>query len=139
MADEDEIGPNVSIQQVSHRRQAKAGTWLLHWEIKNLSRAPLTIVAVRLPHSQFRSPEQAISPTLKVPPQGTVPLGIDLACPETSGIVIENAFLILRVLWRQNPWRILARLRVAIDTDGAPQSVTELITTQRVGFSERGL
>jgi hypothetical protein len=41
----------------------------------------------------------------------------------------------LRVLWREQLWRILARLRVVFDQHGAPESGTEVITTQPVGFS----
>jgi hypothetical protein len=48
---------------------------------------------------------------------------------------VENAFLILRVLWREQLWRILARLRVVLDQHGVPESSTEVITTQPVGFS----
>jgi hypothetical protein len=49
---------------------------------------------------------------------------------------VENAFLILRVLWREEPWRTFARLRVIFDESGGPQATTEVVTVQRVGFSE---
>jgi hypothetical protein len=49
--------------------------------------------------------------------------------------VVENAFLILRVLWRDRPWRIFARLRVVVDQHGVPENRTEVVTTQPVGFS----
>jgi hypothetical protein len=139
MADDNKVGPNVDIEQVSHRRKARSRTWLLQWKIKNLTRAPLTISTVRLPHSQFRSSEQQISPAIKAAPRDTISLETDVACDEASGTVIENAFLILLAIWRQRRWRILARFRVTIDADGVPRSVTESITTQRVGFSARGL
>ena len=51
---------------------------------------------------------------------------------------MENAFLILRVLWLEQPWRILARLRVVCDEEGAPETTTEVVTTQPVGFSVQG-
>jgi hypothetical protein len=50
--------------------------------------------------------------------------------------VVENAFLILRVLWLGKPWRILARLRVVFDEQGGPQTTTEVVTVQPVGFSD---
>jgi hypothetical protein len=49
---------------------------------------------------------------------------------------VENAFLIVRVLWQEEPWRVFARLRVVFDEQGGPQTTTEVVTVQRVGFSE---
>jgi hypothetical protein len=49
---------------------------------------------------------------------------------------VENAFVISRVLWQEEPWRIFARLRVVFDEQSRPQTTTELVTVQRVGFSE---
>jgi hypothetical protein len=48
---------------------------------------------------------------------------------------VENAFLILRVLWLETPWRVFARLRVVFDEQGGPQTTTEVVTVQQVGFS----
>ena len=58
-----------------------------------------------------------------------------VACSELPGTVVENAFLILRVLWLEEPWRVFARLRVVFDEQGGPQTTTEVVTVQRVGFS----
>ncbi|MGH7835396.1 MAG: hypothetical protein ACREQK_17270 [Candidatus Binatia bacterium] len=62
-------------------------------------------------------------------------LEFTVKCEEPPGTVVENAFLILRVNWSKAPWLILARLRVSVDDNGAPQSVTEAITAQPVGFA----
>jgi hypothetical protein len=62
-------------------------------------------------------------------------LALAVACREPAGTVVENAFLILRVLWREQLWRILARLRVVFDPHSVPENSTEVITTQPVGFS----
>jgi len=137
MANEHVIEPHIEVEQISHRRGVKAGTWLLQWEIKNLGQQPLTIFAVRLPHGQFRSPEQEFVLPYKLSANESVALEIEVACSEAPGTAVENAFLILRVLWLDNPWRIFARLRVTFDSDGAPHAGTELITTQQTGFSER--
>ncbi len=58
-----------------------------------------------------------------------------MACGEAPGTVVENAFLILRVVWRDEPWQVFARFRVVFDDHGGPRTTTELITTQPVGFS----
>jgi hypothetical protein len=49
--------------------------------------------------------------------------------------VVDNVFLILRVLWLERPWRIFARLRVVFDQHSVPENSTEVVTTQPVGFS----
>jgi hypothetical protein len=68
-------------------------------------------------------------------PTESARLEFAVKCEEPPGTVVENAFLILRVDWSEAPWLVLARLRVSVDENGAPQSATEAITTQRVGFS----
>ena len=65
-------------------------------------------------------------------------LELPVTCRESPGSVVENAFLILRVLWSGQSWRILARFRVLFDEQGAPQTIMEVVTTQLVGFSVRG-
>jgi hypothetical protein len=92
-------------------------------------------VAAGLPHSRFRSEELELSPAPKLLPGESARLALAVACREPAGTVVENAFLILRVLWREQPWRILARLRVVFDQHGVPENSTEVITTQPVGFS----
>ena len=49
--------------------------------------------------------------------------------------MVENAFLIVRVVWQEKPWRIFARLRVVFDEQSGPQTTTEVVTVQLVGFS----
>ena len=61
-----------------------------------------------------------------------------MLCDEPAGAVIENGFLILLVEWLDKQWRIFVRLRVIINQEGEPETATELITTQQVGFSGVG-
>lgn len=110
--------------------------WVISWRIKNLSDRQLHLLAARLPHSQFRGGEIQLQPALEVPSGQSAVLELSVACNEAPGEVVENAFLILRVLWSGEPWRILTRFRVLVDSEGAPHTTTELITTQPVGFSE---
>ena len=56
-------------------------------------------------------------------------------CDEPAGAVVENGFLILTVAWLKHQWRIFVRLRIVVDKNGSPDTETELISTQRVGFS----
>jgi hypothetical protein len=76
-----------------------------------------------------------VSPAPKLLPGESARLALAVACREPAGTVVENAFLILRVLWGEQPWRIFARLRVVFDQHEVPENSTEMVTTQPVGFS----
>ena len=129
--------PQIEVKQISVSRNLAPGRWILVWEIRNLSPAPLAILAARLPHGQFRSPEWKLSPAQTIFSHQSARLECAVECPQEPGSVVENAFIILQVLWLEQPWRIFVRLRVSIDAAAAPHSVTENITTQQAGFSER--
>jgi hypothetical protein len=106
------------------------------WQIQNLGQQPLRLLAARLPHGRFRSEERELIPTPELLPGERAQLEFPVACSELPGTVVENAFLILRVLWLEEPWRIFTRLRVVFAAQGEPRTTTELVTVQRVGFSE---
>ena len=75
-----------------------------------------------------------MDPALRVAPREELQIEQPVRCQESEGTVVENTFLILRVAWRGQPWRVLARHRLEWDAAG-PRPVCELITTQPVGFS----
>ncbi|MGH7767061.1 MAG: hypothetical protein ACREQP_06370 [Candidatus Binatia bacterium] len=129
--------PKVNVEQRATRRGAAPGAWQITWRVENLGGGPLKILAARCPHGKFRCGEKEFSPArdLEVEERGEIELQV--RCGEPVGSVVENAFLILRVLWAGNPWLILARLRVSVNGEGAPTAATELITSQPVGFSLR--
>jgi hypothetical protein len=129
------LGPTVVVESARPRAASADGRWLCTWRIKNRGQEPFQLLAVGLPHSRFRSEEQELSPAPKLLPGESARLALAVACREPAGTVVENAFLILRVLWGEQPWRIFARLRVVFDQRGAPENSTEVITTQPVGFS----
>ncbi|MGH7771478.1 MAG: hypothetical protein ACREQA_04505 [Candidatus Binatia bacterium] len=129
------MAPQVLVEQAFRNRGTEPDRWIVTWRIENLGQDPLQILAARLPHSKFRSDERELSPMLKLLPKESARLDFSVACGERPGTVVENAFLILRVLWQEKPWRILIRFRVRFDEESGPQTVAELVTTQRVGFS----
>jgi hypothetical protein len=129
------LGPTVVVESVGPGAASVGGRWLCTWRIQNLAQEPLQLLAAGLPHSRFRSEEPELSPAPKLLPGESARLALVVACREPAGTVVENTFLILRVLWREQLWRILARLRVVFDQHGAPGNSTEAITTQPVGFS----
>jgi hypothetical protein len=129
------LAPNVVVESAGRCAGSACGRWLCIWRIQNLGPEPLQLLTAGLPHSRFRSEEQELSPAPKLSPGESAELALAVACREPAGTVVENAFLILRVLWREQPWRIFARLRVAFDRHGVPENTTEVVTTQLVGFS----
>ena len=128
--------PQIAVQQLSAKRRAVADLWTTEWAIRNLSAATLTIIAARFPHGKFRWEEIELTPAVRLEPKEARKLELEVRCGESPGTEVENAFLILRVRWREEPWLILARLRVRVNEDGAPAATTEWITSQRVGFSQ---
>lgn len=130
-----EIGPRVQVEQASRRAEPAPGRWLIAWQIQNLGKRPLQILTARLPHGRFRSKERKLTPAPKLSPGESARLEASVACSEAPGTVVENAFLILRVLWQDRPWQVFTRFRVVFDEHGEPETTTELITTQPVGFS----
>ena len=129
------MGPQVAVQQPSAKRVA-TGAWATEWEIRNLGDRPLTILAARFPHGKFHWEEIELMPVVKLEPEEARKLDLEVRCGESPGTEVENAFLILRVLWQEKPWLILVRVRVRVNEDGAPTATTELITARRVGFSQ---
>lgn len=110
--------------------------WRTVWSIDNLGDSPLEISSARLPHGKFRSDEKAFAPPVVLAPRANGRIQIDARCGEPPGAEIENGFLILRVAYGGDQWLILTRLRLRMDGRSTPAAATELITVQRVGFSE---
>jgi hypothetical protein len=129
--------PKVRIEQDGAARFQGHGRWRFRWKIENLAADALRILSARLPHGKFRSGEKSFAPPLDVFPRERAMLELEAGCAEPPCTEIENAFIILRAGHAGADWLILARLRIKIDAQGAPKSVTELITVQPVGFSER--
>ena len=127
------MGPQVVVEQAGKSTKSSPERWLVAWNVRNIGQEPLEIVAGRLPHSKFRAEERQLN--LFLSPGQSARVEFEVACRGAPGTVIENAFLILSVRWSGQPWRILARMRMVLDEESGPQTITELVTTQRMGFS----
>ena len=128
-------GPTISVEQVSVSASGDINGWIVEWTIANNGAGRIAILTARLPHGQFKSPEQRFEPPLKLEQGGQVAFRALVHCNEPRGLVTENAFIILQVLWFDEMWRVFVRIRVVVKQSGEPQTAVELITTQRVGFS----
>ena len=109
--------------------------WNVRWQVDNLGAEALEIISARLPHGQFKSDEQHFTPALQLAAGASRQFYCLVKCAEPAGLVTENAFVIFHCRWRGEAWRIFIRIRVTVTADGAPETATELITTQKVGFS----
>jgi hypothetical protein len=127
--------PNVSLRQLSVARDGAMDMWNVHWQVDNLGAEALEIISARLPHGQFKSDEQHFTPALQLAAGASRQFHCLVHCDEPAGLVTENAFVIFHCRWRGEAWRIFVRIRVDVNGDGAPETATELITTQKVGFS----
>ena len=133
-----EDGPKISAEQVRRNREVGSDRWLFGWRTQNLTEQSMKFLAARCPHGQFRSAERFFDPPLYAVAGKNATIEMPVLCDEPAGAVIENGFLILLVEWLDKQWRIFVRLRVTINQQGEPETTTELITTQRVGFSGVG-
>jgi hypothetical protein len=130
-----EDGLKISAEQVRRNREIGSDRWLFGWRIQNLTEQPIRFLAARCPHGQFRSEERFFEPPLQAAAGQAATIEMSVGCDELAGAVIENGFLIVLVEWLDKQWRVFVRLRVTINQQGEPATATEMITTQRVGFS----
>ena len=130
-------GPQLLIEPESRQPGAGSDRWLVTWRMRNLGSQPLQLLAARLPHDQFWTEEQGLNSMPALGPGETRQLELTVKCTRLHGQLVNNVFLILRVLWEGQPWRVFARLRVVFDEGGAPENAVETVTTQPVGFSQR--
>jgi hypothetical protein len=127
------LSPKIELTQAAVA--SNAGLWQVSWRIENRGGDSLGISAARLPHGQFKAEELRFDPALVLAAGERNTFQTWVRCNEPPGLVTENAFIILNANWLGQPWRIFVRLRVIVNCDGKPETETESITTQKVGFS----
>jgi len=127
--------PRIRVEQSGRARPDEEGKWRFTWRIHNLEKEAIILRAALLPHGKFRSEPRTFEKGLVAGEGASISLEFSVLCQETPGSVVENAFLILQVDWRQSAWRIFTRFRVFFDKAAKPRTKTELITTQKVGSS----
>ena len=134
-ASDRESAPEITLTQVTAGRDEPLRSWNIGWRVRNVGRYAIRILSVHLPHSQFKSEERLFEPAMDLNAGDEDHVWTSVRCEEPPGLVTENAFVIFCVSWLDDPWRIFVRLRVVVNSDGKPETGTELITTQKVGFS----
>jgi len=131
----DDPAPELLIESASSGGTDMPGRWLIGWRIRNGGPEPLELLSVWLPHDKFASDQHLFDPPIRLTSKESRLLEVYVACKEAPGSVVDNAFLILRLLWMEQQWRALARHRVTIDADGVPHPCCEAISCHQVGFS----
>jgi hypothetical protein len=127
--------PEIALVQRSAEATSVAGNWRILWQLRNLGKAQLRINSARLPHGQFKAGEQRFEPPITLDSGASVEFESAVRCDEAAGLVTENAFVILYAIWLNNEWRIYARIRVTVNAEAQPETITESITYQKAGFS----
>jgi hypothetical protein len=112
------------------KREGEA--WRTTWRIVNAETESVRIVGAMAPHSQFRG-ETSLDREIRGKASTQVPLVVRVEGP--PGSEIENAFVIVLVQRGDERWRVLARLRVALEEAGRPRPRVEALSVHRVGFS----
>jgi len=95
------------------------------------------VLSIWLPHDKFANRRTTLDPPWRLCPGQSRRLELPVTCHEPPGSVVDNAYLILRLLWLEQPWRAFARHRVVLDDSGTPQHICQVVSVQRVGFSAR--
>ena len=130
-------GPNLGIEALACQAAGEPGRWLVSWRIQNLDAHAVEISSAWLPHDKFTGPRRGFEPPLRLPGNDFLDLAVPVACEEAPGSVVENAFLILQVLWRRRLWRVFVRQLVSVNSRGSLQHRCETVTVQAVGFSSQ--
>jgi hypothetical protein len=108
------------------------GSWRVRWRVTNVDTEHVRLVAVRAPHSRFRSDPVDLNVVVNDNAAVEQTLRIEAA----PGEEIENAFVIFVVVKDKETWRVLFRIRVRVDAEGIPAPTVEAMSTHRVGFAE---
>lgn len=131
--------PRILVESISRARGPADGQWSIGWRIQNVDAEPLELAAAWLPHGRFRGARRSLAPPPRLAAGESVELELTVATAGAPGEVVENAFLLLNILRREEQWQLFARIRVTFDASGVPGPVTEVVTAQPMGFSGQGL
>jgi hypothetical protein len=102
------------------------------WRLENQGAQPVELAESWLPHGQFRAPREAFVPLLILPSRDSVLHSRQVEVVVAPGGLVQNAFLIFRVFYRGDPWRIFARMNVESTLDGSVQPIMEAVTASPI-------
>ena len=126
--------PIIAVEKLA-TPSGTGGRWSFKWRVQNKTTTAIRLLSVRVPHGKFRADKLVFAPALEIPAKENRDFQLSISCNEAPDSVIENAFLIFAVDWRNQQWRFFIRLQVEINRSGVPETSIESITIQRAGFS----
>src|SRR5258708_25121859 len=98
------VEPRVTVV-VSDVKGVGDGRWQVTWSITNDGTESLVLEAAWIPHGRFRG-EGRMPLSSQVTPGESAQLKFSVGAAEAPAAVVDNAFLILRVMYLGQPWRI---------------------------------
>ena len=132
---ESDSAPSLLIESLGCRVGPAPDRWRAAWRVRNVGASSVRLLEAWAPHGKFRAAVEQLSPAVDLSAAESTQLELLVGCREPPAAVVENAFLILRLEWRGQSWRVLTRMRVVVAASGTPQHICELTTAQPVGFS----
>src|SRR5439155_3320414 len=102
-------------------------SWIVRWRIRNQGAGPIRVLSAIQPHAQFRAAETALDRAIA--PGQAADLALAARFDEAPGTVVENPFLILRVLSAGRELRVLARVRTTAGARGEPLADPHVVVT----------
>lgn len=123
--------PRLNVSVAVSQQLRDTGKAQVAWRIESLDATQVSIEESWLPHGQFRAERRAYVPPLALPAWGSSVIEREVSFAATAGIV-ENAFLILRVHYREAEWRIFVRIRAEVTQSGGIDPIVESITVDPV-------
>jgi len=124
--------PRVSAE-VASCQPAAPGSWQVAWLLRNQGATTLRLESAWIPHGRFRGAGR-LPLSGEVAPGTAAHIEARVAAAEAPGTIVENAFLIVRLLQQDGQaWRVFIRMRVLFDAQAAAQPIIEDITAQAVG------
>jgi hypothetical protein len=125
----------IKVEQVERKSADFPGEWLFTWRVQNNTADPMRLLSIRVPHEKFRATEKTFERPLEISVGTSVTFDMTVFCNQPQESIVENAFLILLIDWRQAHWRLFVRLQIRVNKQAMPDTVIASITVQRVGFS----
>lgn len=108
------------------------GSWRIRWRVANDGPDHARLVAIRAPHSRFRS--EPVDLNIVVVESAIVDQTLRVAA--APGEEVPDASVVLVAVSDRETWRVAFGVRVRVRPDGTPAPLVESVEAQRVGFTE---
>ena len=127
--------PALNVIVAASKQLPAPGKARVAWRIENMDSSQVRIEETWLPHGQFRAERQLYVPPLALPGLSSLILEREVNFAAVTAGAIENAFLILRVHYREAEWRIFVRVRAEVALSDEINPIVESITASPVSPS----